>query len=369
MFVLFALVSSLVGVAQPDVRFVASTTAVVRAEAKDNARTVVDVGIGAPVSVLQIVKGADGAPWARVVVGPRVFRLDAPDGEPVPIAPGTFDPRLPQGFIHVVDLGTTAPSRRALLADAVSLPEEKRGATLLRAWALDPHDVDVARVAAPTAKALTARRERSPVERADLVFGCSGDIARASVIAGSVSSLAGARTGTRDDVCVAGLDVRVPCDAASNPAVAQTHKADMARLVPRYGNDGPALRLVLGPGAGERPVWIVARFLDVDGCVDCAPTASTREVKVTRLRVPRVEKGTTLLHVLVPRAVGVLYSVVSAANREDVDDDALSFELGDAFDADPRDEPGPGAHLFAAPDVCSCTCDGGDGADDVDDAP
>ena len=69
------------------------------------------------------------------------------------------------------------------------------------------------------------------------------------------------------------------------------------------------------------------------------------------------------------RAVGELYSVVSAGHREDVDDDAPSFELGDAFDVDPRDEPGPGAHLFAAPDVCSCTCDAGDGADDVDDAP
>lgn len=367
MLALFVMVSSIVNVAPPDVRFVASTTAVVRAEPKDNARTVVDVGIGAPVSVLKIQ-----GDWAHVIVGPRVFRADAIDGEPVPIAPRLFDARLPQGFLRTAELATLAPSRRALLADAARLPDDKRGATLLRAWALDPHDADVAKVAAPTAKSITKRRERSPVERADLVFGCSGDIARASIIAGSVSSLGGARTAARDDVCIAGLDVRPPC-SLNEPAAVKEHKADMARLIPRYGNDGPALRLVLGPGAGEQPVWVVARFLDVDGCVDCAPTAATREVKVTRLRVPRVEKGTTLLHVLVPRAVGVVYSVVAAANREDVDDDSQSFELGDSFDADPRDEPGPGAHLFAAPDVCSCTCDpdGTDdvGGDDVDDAP
>jgi hypothetical protein len=300
----------------------------VGAEPRDGARTVVAVGLGAAVSGEKLV-AAGG--WAHVIVGPRVFRYDAPDGEPVPLAPKVFDKRLPQGFIRVADVAATAPSRRALIADGAD------AANMLRAWSLDPHDDDagVRRVAAPTAKAITRRRERSPVERADLVFGCSGDITRASIASGTVASLA-AQGATRrlagDDVCIAGLDVRPPCDLDS--VAAKRHRGDMARLVPRYGNDGPALRLLVGPGASEQPVWIVTRFLAVDGCVDCSPSASTTEVKVTRLRVPRVEKGTTLL-----------------------------------FDVDPRDDEqlaqvGPGAHLYAAPDVCSCAA-----CADVDDPP
>lgn len=375
----FALLLGLSG--DVDVRFVASSLAAVRAEPREGARTVVEVGIGTPVSVRK--RAGENSEWAHVVVGPRVFRYESLDGEPVAIAPRVFDQRLPQGFIRVADLSLTAapPQRRQLLQDATAT----RASSMLRAWALDPHDVDVKQVAAPTAKSITARRQRAPVERADLVFGCAGDIARASVATGTVASLgahgSARRTLTADDVCIAALDVRPPCDAVR----AKAQRAELARVIPRYGNDGPALRLVLGPGAGERPVWIVTRFLAVDGCIadECTPSVHTTEVNVTRLRVPRVEKGTTLLHVLVPRSVGVLYSIVSADDREDVDDAPQSFELGDAFDADPRDheqlgDPAGSAgsagwgsagsagsagqvHLFAAPDVCSCTatCEAG----------
>lgn len=345
----------------PGVYFVVATSALVRRAPEGSAAVVTDAGIGTALQVTELTKAAS-AGWAKVVVGPRTFRFDAVDAEAVPMAPLAFDARMPTGWVRVEDIAPAAPSRVALLADARAATDQgARGALLLRAWALDPFDEAVASQASVTSAATAAQARgrrrastRSGLDRADLLFGCRGDIARASLIGGSVASLGVARPpSTAPNVCVAGLDVRPPCD----PAGAAAHRAALARLVPRFGTDGPALRLVAGPGTGDRPLWVVMRLLAVDGCSDCVPTAASTDVRVARLRVPRVEQGLTVLHVLVPRAQGVVYDIVTADSRDDLSDDALSFQLGDAFDADPRDEPGPGEHLFAAPDVCSCVCD------------
>jgi hypothetical protein len=95
---------------------------------------------------------------------------------------------------------------------------------------------------------------------------------------------------------------------------------------------------------------------------------TTADTRVARLRVPRVDRDRAILHVIVPRYAGVVYDVI-VGDRDDLDPEPQSFELGDAFDIDPRDDPGPGEHLFAAPEIC-CACDLDRGDDDgVVDAP
>lgn len=352
-----------------EVAFVASSSTPLRQGANADAPRLKDLAIWTPVKVDRV----DGA-FVHVVVGPRALRYDSLGGEARPVAPLAFPPSSDSGWVAAADVDTAPPSRAALLEQAKAAAEKDRQVLLLRAWALDPFDVDTSRLVGPAAaRTPVSRRLRSPFLRAELVFGCRGDLSRAVVVGGSLAGLGGARPpDVAGDVCVGHIDVRPPCGPADDdddkdpqsPERARlgveaqaAYKAALSRLVPRFGNDGPALRLQLAARGSDRPVFVATRLLVADGCAGCAATASTVDVKVTRLRVPVGGDDPTLLHVVVPRYAGVVYDVVTAERAADVDVEAESFELGDAFDADPRDEPGPGDHLFMAPESCGCPCD------------
>ncbi len=322
--------------------FVVEGTASMRAAPGAAAAVVRQLPIWTAVRVDTVEHG-----WARVLAGPRVLVYDSPGGEARPVAPSTFSPSAPAGWLPVASLDPAPPSRRALLTAARAASDDTaRRVLLLRAWALDPHDPAVVSVAAPAARSRVLRRA-APFARADLVFGCHGDLARARVASGV---LLGRRPGAAPtgDVCLERVDVRTPCDDERRAS----HRREAGELTARFGAHGPALRLEAGPGAGDLPIYVVTRLLAADGCAGDVPLAASTDVKVERLRVPVIEHGGTTLHVLVPRYGGALYDVVAADSAADVDGSRESFELGPDFDVDPRLEPGPGHHLFVAPDAC-----------------
>lgn len=394
------------------VAFVSEATSSLRARAEASAPLLLELPIWTAVRVERVEQGAGGTAWARVVVGPRTLRYDAIGGDARPLAPRAFSSDAPRGFLRADSLDTAPPPRAVLAEQALAAPNgEARRALLARVRALDPFDPsdpsDHSVVAAPRVEggAPSHMDARSPFLRVDLVFGCRGDLARAAVVGGSVAALGSLRPPfLADDVCVGHVDVRPPCAPASSAtaprggralddedideggederdeddrdeddrdadeparaAALTAFKSSLSRVMPRFGQDGPALRIVLDANAAPRPVFIVTRLLAAEGCSACGPTASTTDVQVDRLRVPAVATSrtssasvATLLHVVVPRYAGVVYDVVGAASAEDLDAEPAFFELGDAFDADPREDPGPGAHFFMAPAACGCPCD------------
>jgi hypothetical protein len=338
-----------------DVAFVVAAHALVRSAPRAEAARVAELASWTSVRIEK-----REARWALVTAGPRTLWFDHPAAEARPLAPTSplaFGADAVRGWMPLEDLHEAPPPRPALLeaARGAASPEEGR-VSLLRAWALDPFDADVARLVGPGARGPVRRRERSSFQRADLVFGCRGDLTRAQVVGGALMGLGGPRPPSMaEDVCVGHIDVRPPCDEA--PDRQSEHKAALSRFLPRFGNHGPALRLVLAPGGSDRPLYVITRLLAADGCSGCDPAVATADVRVERLRVPAGALGPTVLYVSVPRYVGVLYDVVAADTLEDVDAEPVSFDLGEAFDQDPRDEPGPGEHLFMAPPACECRCD------------
>lgn len=409
---LLALVATAGPVAGPVIgatAFVAAPTATLRQGPADEAARLAELPIWTAVRVERLeARGGAGArvTWAHVVVGPRTLLYDTIAGEARPLAPSAagFPSSASRGWLRAEDLDAAPPPRSVLVSWATGMARgAERDRLLARARALDPFDDVVAdepaRDPRPPVPSSTTTAADSPFARADLVFGCRGDLTRAPVVGGSVAGLGAPRSPSLPaDVCVGHLDVRPPCPppqrgleddatdegddaqdgaapAARNGAgagprpddAAAAHKAALARVVPRFGRHGPALRLVLAPRTGGTagtlaPVFVATRLLAADGCSGCSATAAVTDVRVERLRVPLPGAFPTLLHVVVPRSTGVIYDVVAAAGPDEIDaEGAASFELGEAFDADPREEPGPGEHLFVAPvrapAVCRCPCD------------
>lgn len=382
--------------------FVATPTATLRLAPADEAARLAELPIWTAVRVERLeARGGAAArvTWAHVVVGPRTLLYDTIAGEARPVAPSAagFPSSARRGWLRAEDLDPAPPPRSVLVSRATGMARgAERDGLLARARALDPFDDVVADEPArdppsPVPSSTTTAAD-SPFARADLVFGCRGDLTRAPVVGGSVAGLGAPRSPSLPaDVCIGHLDVRPPCPppeedlgdeateegaehrdgardgdrdgARHEDAAAVAHKVALARVVPRFGRHGPALRLVLAPRADgaeglPAPVFVATRLLAADGCSGCTDTVAVTDVRVERLRVPLPGAFPTLLHVVVPRYTGVIYDVVAAAGPDELDaDGAASFELGEAFDADPREEPGPGEHLFMAPAGCRCPCD------------
>ena len=327
------------------VAYVVDGSAVLRADAKDDAAPLRELPIWTAVRI-DVLDGA----WAKVTVGPRVLRYDSPGGEARPTAPSSFDAlfdaKPPVGWLHTSSLDAAPTSRLGLLAKAKDAPEGERKLWLLRAWALDPQDPDVAKQVLGSAARGPVGKTHAPFERVDLVVGCRGDVTKARVVVASVRPIGN----DPPDACASHVDLRRPCVAGASGAGVGS-RGDVARFVPRYASDGPALRLNAVQGASDRPVYVVTRLLTGECSADCTPIATSSDVHVDRLRVPLVADGRTILHVLVPRYTGALYDVVT----QEPEGDGASFELGELFDVDPRDDPPRGDHLFIAPEAC-CSC-------------
>lgn len=364
--------------------FVSHTSTTLRASPEDNGKALAEVAIWTPLRVDR--RGGAQKEWAYVVVGPRTLRYDSIGGEAKPIAPTEFPVDAPIGWVRSEHLSPEPPTRAILVEQARGAPPDQREVLLRRAWALDPFDPVVRSMLPAVAVVRSPGLARSPFARADLVFGCRGDVARAVAVGSSLSLLGGLREPDfGSNICVGHLDLRPPCppptqeeeeidDEDRIPGVEAVNKeilkerlstidadtaafkAALSRLVPRFGNDGPALRLRLGSRPVERPVFVTTHLLAADGCTECVPVAGTVDVKVERLRVPQASAEPTLLHVVVPRYLGAAYDVVSAETAADVDGTRESYELRDGFEADPREELPPGEHFFIAPAACGCEC-------------
>lgn len=210
------------------------------------------------------------------------------------------------------------------------------------------------------------------VERADLIWGCRGDRARAQIFEGDARLGLGPR-----DACVARVDVRPPCApdvddaglevadaralqeaaAAQHQAAVATHRQRTAQLAAGYSEWGPGLRLLVSGGG---VLWLRSSRLGLEACGCDGSSARALGDELIALRLPRLARP-TVVWVRVPRYLGAVHRLGA---KKPPTPAALSFlDPFHALDAsleEALEEPSAGAmaEAFSAPAGCDCApCD------------
>ena len=225
------------------------------------------------------------------------------------------------------------------------------------------------------------------VERVDLLWGCRGDRARATLLEGAPRASSVAK-----DACVVRVEVRPPCPPDADADV-DAHDADgeilaraerqrdhqgalaalrrlNASLAAGFSEWGPGLRLVVSGGG---PLTLVSSRLGLEQCRCEGNSARAQGEEVRVLELPRLA-GPTQVWVRVPRYLGALHrlgptrppspgalSFVDPFRAEDAAAEA-SWEAPDLDRGDGDAAASAPAEAFSAPAGCDCApCDTPDG--------